>query len=242
MAVNVNPFYPQVRYDVAYDRRVGLDKLGGWYSLTGPLPALEAVWRAYGAQPTIGPDKSVIHTSAIVFIDPQGRVRDMGLYGPSSADSSRWGYGLATMAEYLLGVHQPLAIWTPASVPAGAPGSAPAFLLPALHASDPAALSLEAFRGRPVVLNFFATWCSACQAKAAGLGAEARTLAGNAELVGVETSGSGAAAYGVTDLPTTVFVFASGREVGGHIGAISPGEFAAEVDQLAGAGRRAGPP
>jgi cytochrome c biogenesis protein CcmG/thiol:disulfide interchange protein DsbE len=170
------------------------------------------------------------------------------------------------MAEYLLGVHQPLAARTPTSVPTGVPGTAPAFSLPALQVGDTAAVSLEAFRGRPVVLNFFATWCSACQAEAAGLGAEARTLAGKAELVGIDVdgnaaqaagfvrhygigypigidaSGSVAAAYGVTDLPTTVFVSASGREVGRHIGAISPGELAAEVDQLAGAGRRAGPP
>lgn len=266
VAVNVNPFYPQVRYDVAFDRRVGLDKVRDWYFLTGPLPALEAVWRAYGAQPTIGPDNSVTHTSAIDFIDPQGRVRDLGSYGPSSADSTRWGYGLAMMAEYLLGVHQPIAARTPTSVPAGAPGTAPAFSLPALHVGDTAAVSLEAFRGRPVVLNFFATWCSACQAEAAGLGAEARTLAGKAELVGIDVdgnatqaagfvrhygigypigidaSGSVAAAYGVTDLPTTVFVSSSGREVGRHIGAISPSELAAEVDQLAGAGGRAGPP
>lgn len=266
VAVNVNPFYPQVRYDVAFDRRVGLDKVRDWYFLTGPLPALEAVWRAYGAQPTIGPDKSVTHTSTIEFIDPQGRVLDLGSYGPSSADSTRWGYGLAMMAEYLLGVHQPIAARTPTSVPAGAPGTAPAFSLPALHVGDTAAVSLEAFRGRPVVLNFFATWCSACQAEAAGLGAEARTLAGKAELVGIDVdgnatqaagfvrhygigypigidaSGSVAAAYGVTDLPTTVFVSASGREVGRHIGSISPSELAAEVDQLAGAGGRAGPP
>ncbi|MDA8315968.1 MAG: redoxin domain-containing protein [Actinomycetota bacterium] len=266
VAVNVNPFYPQVRYDVAFDQRVGLDKVRDWYFLTGPLPTLEAVWHAYGAQPTIGPDKSVTHTSIIEFIDPHGRVRDLGNYGPSSADSTRWGYGLAMMAEYLLGVHQPLAARTPTSVPAGAPGSAPAFSLPALHVGHTAAVSLEAFRGRPVVLNFFATWCSACQAEAAGLGAEARMLAGKAELVGIDVdgnaaqaagfvrhygigypigidaSGSVAAAYGVTDLPTTVFVSASGREVGRHIGAISPGELAAEVDQLAGGGRRAGPP
>ena len=266
VAVNVNPFYPQVRYDVAFDRRVGLDKVRDWYFLTGSLPALEAVWRAYGAQPTVGPDKTVTHTSIIEFIDPRGRVRDLGSYGPSSTDSTRWGYGLAMMAEYLLGVHQSLAVRAISEVASGAPGTAPAFSLPALHVGDTTAVSLEAFRGRPVVLNFFATWCSACQAEAAGLGAEARRLAGKAELVGIDVdgnatqaagfvrhyeigypigidaSGSVAAAYGVTDLPTTVLVSASGREVGRHIGAISPGELAAEVDQLAGAVRRAGPP
>jgi len=263
-AVNVNPFYPQVRYDVAFDHRVGLDKVRDWYFLTGPMPALEAVWRPYGAQPTIGPDKSVTHTSIIEFIDPQGKVRAFGNYGPTSADSARWGYGLAMMAEDLLGVHQPLAARTPTAPPVAAPGTAPVFTLPALNAGEKTAVSLEAFRGRPVVLNFFATWCSACQAEAAGLGAEAHKLAGKAELVGidvdgnatqavdfvrhygigypigVDASGSVAAAYGVTDLPTTVFVSASGREVGRHIGAISLRELAAEVDQMAGSGRPTG--
>jgi cytochrome oxidase Cu insertion factor (SCO1/SenC/PrrC family)/cytochrome c biogenesis protein CcdA len=264
VAVNVNPFYPQVRYDIAFNRRVGLDKVRDWYFLTGPLPALDAVWRAYGAQPTVGPDKSVTHTSIIEFIDPQGKVRALGNYGPSSADSTRWGYGLAMMAEDLLGVHQPLAAQTPTAPPVAAPGTAPVFSLPALNTGDKTTVSLEALRGHPVVLNFFATWCSACQAEAAGLGAEAHQLAGKAELVGidvdgsasqvegfvrhygigypigVDASGSVAAAYGVTGLPTTVFVSASGRELGRHIGAISPRELAAEVDQMGGSGRPTG--
>ena len=109
------------------------------------------------------------------------------------------------------------------------------------------------------MLNFFATWCSACQAEAAGLAAEARTLSGEAQFVGIDVDGSRAsaagfvrhyaigypvavdqsggvaAAYDATGLPTTVFISASGREVGRHIGAISPGALTAEVDQLRGA-------
>ena len=266
VAVNVNPFYPQVRYDLAFDRRVGLDGVRDWYFLTGPLPALEAVWRAYGAQPLIGPDKSVDHTSVIDFIDPEGRIRDLGSYGPSSADSARWGYGLALMAEDLLGVHRPLAVRAPTAEPVTAPGRAPIFSLPAVDHSGKTTVSLGALRGRPVVLNFFATWCSACQSEAAGLGAEAKRLAGRAEFmgidvdggaaqaegfvrrygigypVGVDATGGVAAAYGVTGLPTTVFVSASGQEVAFHIGAISARELAAEVRQMTGGRRRAGSP
>lgn len=260
VAVNVNPFYPEVRYDVAFDRRVGVDTVRDWYFLTGPLPALEAVWRAYGAQPITGPDQSVEHTSVIDFIDPEGKIRDVGSYGPSSADSARWGYGLATMAEDLLGTHRPLAARVSLAAPASRAGTAPGFSLPALNADAPTTVSLEALRGRPVVLNFFATWCSACQAEAAGLAGEARKLGAEARFVGIDVdgsraaaagfvrhygigypvavdhSGSVAAAYGATGLPTTVFISASGQEVGRQIGAISPGLLAADVAKLRGAG------
>ena len=30
VGVNVNPFFPQVRYDVAFDRPVGLDSVRDW--------------------------------------------------------------------------------------------------------------------------------------------------------------------------------------------------------------------
>ncbi len=259
VGVNVNPFYPQVPYDVAFDRRVGLDKVRDWYFLTGPLAALRAVWRAYGAQPLTGPDQSVDHTSIILFIDPQGKIRDLANYGPSSADSARWGYGLATMAEDLLGVHRPLAARVALAAPVSRSATAPGFSLPALDAGAHSTVSLQALRGRPVVLNFFATWCSACQAEAAALAAEARSLSGEAQFVGIDVdgsrasaagfvrhyaigypvavdqSGSVAAAYDATGLPTTVFISASGQEVGRHIGAISPSALAAEVDQLRGA-------
>jgi len=58
--------------------------------------------------------------------------------------------------------------------------------------------------------------------------------------IGLHASGSVAAAYGVTGLPTTAFVSASGRELALHIGAISPRELAAEADQMAGSGRPTG--
>lgn len=258
VAVNVNPFYPQVRYDVAFDHENDLSGLADWYYLTGSLPTLDTVWRAYGAQPTTGPDQSVDHTSAIWFIDPQGRVRALGNYGNDTADSTRWGYGLASMAEDLLGVHRPLGARVSLAAPVSRSATAPTFSLPALDESAHT-VSLQALRGQPVVLNFFATWCSDCQAEAASLGTEARKLAGKAAFVGIDVdgsapqaarfvhrygirypiamdqSGSTAGTYGVTGLPTTVFISASGREVSRHIGAISPGELAAEVDQLSGA-------
>ena len=95
--------------------------------------------------------------------------------------------------------------------------------------------------------------------RGAGLATEARKVSGEAQFVGIDVDGSRAlaagfvghyaigypvavdqsggvaAAYDATGLPTTVFISASGREVGRHIGAISPSALTAEVDQLRGA-------
>ena len=198
-------------------------------------------------------------TGTVTSLGDKGKIRNLGNCGPSSADKARWGYARATTAEHLLGVHRPLAAQVSLAAPVTAPGTAPGFSPPALHAGAHSTVTLQALRGRPVVLNFFATWCSACQAEAAGLAAEARKVSGEAQFVGIDVdgnrasadpfvrryaigypvavdpSGSVAAAYGATGLPTTVFISASGREVGRHVGAISPGALTAEVDQLRGA-------
>lgn len=53
-----------------------LTSIPSWHFFTGPLPRLQAVWRAYdiAVQPR-GPRADTIHTSAVYFIDPQGRER-----------------------------------------------------------------------------------------------------------------------------------------------------------------------
>src|SRR5438552_7192803 len=51
--------------------------------------------------------------------------------------------------------------------------------------SDRAVVSLQALRGRPVVLNFFASWCEPCSREMPGLQAVAERYRGRVAFVGV---------------------------------------------------------
>ncbi|MGC8514111.1 MAG: redoxin domain-containing protein [Acidimicrobiales bacterium] len=258
VAVNVNPFYPQVASDVAFDREQNLSNVAQWHYLTGPLPTLKAVWQAYGEQPIIGPDQTVNHQSALEFIGPSGKLRGVGSYGVGSADATRWGYALATVTEDLLGVHAQLTAHVASPAPPVPSTGAPGFSLPVLGAASTTKISLQDLRGHVVVLNFFASWCSSCQAEAAGLATADRNLPGSVRLVGIDVNdthssatafvdryrlaypvgfdanGDVAAAYGVNGLPTTIFVSASGRVVARHIGDISPSALTQQAAQLFG--------
>ena len=145
------------------------------------------------------------------------------------------------------------------------PGStAPDFTLPSLTGGPPVTFSaLGRDRHRPVVLNFFASWCTPCQAETPLLAATAR--AGQAkgspvQFVGVDVAEPPAAAlafarrsgitypigvdahldvsaarYGLNGQPNTFFVDASGKVLGSHYGAVSEPLLEGWLHRLAGA-------
>jgi cytochrome c biogenesis protein CcmG/thiol:disulfide interchange protein DsbE len=154
-----------------------------------------------------------------------------------------------------------MAAWLIGSAPASRNGyhftpisdgtPAPPFTLPGLRGGT---VSLDALRGRPVVVNFFASDCRFCRAElrtlAAGAGAagarvdfvgvdvedpspqQAAALlsrAGATYPVGVDARGDTAAAYGIQGLPTTVFIDAAGRVTSVHIGAETAASLRAGV-------------
>ncbi len=197
-------------------------------------------------------------TGTVTSLGDKGKIRNLGNCGPSSADKARWGYARATMAEHLLGVHRPLA----AQVSRGAGRRArnrARLLSPRAARRRPQHRDAAGIARPPGRAQLLRHLVLSLPSRGAGLATEARKVSGEAQFVGIDVdgnrasadpfvrryaigypvavdpSGSVAAAYGATGLPTTVFISASGREVGRHVGAISPGALTAEVDQLRGA-------
>src|ERR1700730_13059040 len=73
------------------------------------------------------------------------------------------------------------------------PPPAPAFTLPSLRdAAQP--VSLSAYRGRPVIINFFASWCGPYQRETPLLASFYHASAGKVVIIGVDADDKAAAA------------------------------------------------
>lgn len=88
------------------------------------------------------------------------------------------------------------------------------FDLPALHGEE--RVSLASFRGKPVVVNFFASWCTACDFELPGFARVSDELKGQVTFVGVNTLETGdpdlmPSRHGITWWPLA-------RDVGGSNG------------------------
>jgi cytochrome oxidase Cu insertion factor (SCO1/SenC/PrrC family) len=111
-AVNVNAYHARVQDMAQYSRAQQLGSIPSWHFFTGPVPALKSVWSGYHIQVYApNPDADVQHTSAVYFIDPQGRERflaspevDHTRSGASYLPASQqiaWGHGIALVARQL---------------------------------------------------------------------------------------------------------------------------------------------
>jgi thiol-disulfide isomerase/thioredoxin len=130
---------------------------------------------------------------------------------------------------------------------------APAVSLAALDGGP--RVTLASHRGRPVVMNMWASWCEPCQRETPALIAfskehpgldvigvatndapsDSRRFArqkGIPYAIGVDQAGSVAARYGATGLPTTVVIDAEGRVADTFYGEISPSQLEGYAEQL----------
>jgi len=142
-----------------------------------------------------------------------------------------------------------------------APKPAPAFTLPSLR--DPAQqVSLSAYRGQPVIVNFFASWCVPCKKETPLLAGFYRASRGKVAIIGVdaddsapaarsfvtaskvgypvgfETTSAVADAYGVSGpgIPETFFLDARHRIVKRVLGGVTQEELTAGVALMKGTG------
>jgi len=113
-------------------------------------------------------------------------------------------------------------------------GAASEFSLPSVREGEPA-VSLERFRGRPLVLNFFASWCDPCRRELPAFQRSAQRYEGKVAFAGVtfnddlpgaramleragvrypagfDAKSEVAVDYGLRVMPTTYFISAEGK-------------------------------
>jgi cytochrome c biogenesis protein CcmG/thiol:disulfide interchange protein DsbE len=132
---------------------------------------------------------------------------------------------------------------------------APAFSMRDLNSGQ--TVSLEQLRGKPVVMNFWASWCGPCIQEHPVLEWGGRTLGQQAHFVGVvfedteenarrylsrngssfpqlmDERGQVAVEYGASGVPETYFIDRAGLIVDKHVGPIDPQTLAQRVQALA---------
>jgi thiol-disulfide isomerase/thioredoxin len=130
---------------------------------------------------------------------------------------------------------------------------APAFRVDALDGSGE--IALADYAGKPVAVNFWASWCEPCEREMPALVEFARETPGVVVLgvattdepsasrafarehevdfpLGVDRRGSTAATFGVGGLPATVFVDEEGRVAQTAFGELTPGELDEYAEKL----------
>jgi cytochrome oxidase Cu insertion factor (SCO1/SenC/PrrC family) len=89
VAINANPRYITTDYIRAFDRQEGLQGLANWDYLTGTLPQLRQVWKAYGESVLYFPGGAMIgHSEYAWVIDASGHTRDILDTDPGPATSA----------------------------------------------------------------------------------------------------------------------------------------------------------
>lgn len=117
---------------------------------------------------------------------------------------------------------------------------------------EPGAFDVAGYAGRPLIVNFFGSWCPPCNSEAPELAAFARENAGAVQFVGIAVNDTRDAAagfmaeygldfpvvlddkslsarYGITGVPTTIFFAADGGEKDRIVGAAGAEQLEASL-------------
>ena len=240
-----------------YAGRVG----ASWTFVTGDPVSLAAFWAPFH----VGLDTSDSHISTIALIDSHGYIRtyflgapDVGGALPPELDGQLdyIGRNLLTTHGNGWGEAQILdalqAVGGLAAPSSSGQGPAPAFTLETL---DGKRVSLSDFRGRPVLINFWATYCAPCRREMPLIehvaaehprlvvlliderddrhaAASFVTQLHIASTVLYDGDGKVGDAYGISGLPTTVFVRADGSVEGRYIGETNAGILGPHINAI----------
>lgn len=128
-----------------------------------------------------------------------------------------------------------------------------------VYTADGTEVKLSDFAGKPVVLNFWASWCGPCKSEMPAFEAAYQahgdrlqflmvnlttgyetldtataflTESGYTFPVYFDTTGQGSAAYEVYSIPATYFIDADGNIVASHVGAMDAQTLQTYLDQL----------
>ena len=148
-----------------------------WDWLSGSYPKLRKVWAAYGIYATApGPDSAAAptHTAGMYLIDAHGTER---AYLEDTLPAPQ----IAQELHIVLGDHH----WRDGS---GRGSGAGRDWLPGfrIRSAQGAAIDLRAYRGRPFIVNFWATWCTPCRSEMPALERAYRRYSPRIAILGID--------------------------------------------------------
>lgn len=233
-----------------------------WTFATGTSAQIESFWKPFGVQISTGDT----HTSTLVLLDRHGYVRliyrgapKIGSDIPPALVTTLSAKGLQALASGGDGWGSPDVLQALTTIAGPAPSPQPVGVRAApftLTSTDGARVSLAAYAGRPLVINFWATTCPPCRVEMpmlrdlttrAGValvlvneGQDAQSARDFLSAVGVaqpallDTDVAVGRDYGVLALPTTFFVKADGTVDRRQIGQLNERVLSAELSSLTG--------
>jgi cytochrome c biogenesis protein CcmG, thiol:disulfide interchange protein DsbE len=134
-------------------------------------------------------------------------------------------------------------------------GTAPPFRLPSIYQGQ-ADVDLASLRGRPLIVNFWASWCIPCRQEMPAFQAVYREIGNRVAFLGIDhqdsrrlgldllretgvgypsgydPNGQVAAAFGLFGMPTTIFISPSGKILERRTGAFTKEDLRATVNRL----------